>query len=625
MVIDRDAAATPPESESASRDPAHHAVEERAKALPLDLAQSLSRSGELDTPLVPARMVNEVLYCERLMYLEWVHSEWSGNFFTSDGDRVHKRVDASRKRLKPIKGGAKADAATAPNESSADGNEGGSDERPYQARSVWLSSETLGLTAKLDVVDVEQGKALAVEFKRGKRPKVPEGAYLPERAQLCAHVLLLREHGYQCDEAEIYFAGDRQRTTIAITQELIAATLAAIARAKTLARSGQCPPPLENSPKCDNCSLNAICLPDEINQLRGSLPTAPAAANDPIGPRRLVPGRVDRVPLYVTSQGASVRLDGERLTVYAEGEKVAEARLPNTSHVALVGNAQISSQALRSLVGRGIPVHLFTYGAWWVGSCSGADSNNVELRIAQYRHSADPAFCLRLASRWIHSKISNSRTLLRRNHKAPEVVVLKELKILARKALSVDKMESLLGIEGTAARTYFQSFNGMLNDRSIAAGYQFDARTRRPPTDRINALLSFTYALLTKDVLFACRTVGLDPLLGFYHQPRFGRPSLALDLMEEFRPLIADSVVLNAINNGVVQHGDFLEAAGSVSLKDGARKRLIQTYEQRLDAEVIHPVFGYRISYRQVLEVQARLLARVLMGELDEYPVFRTR
>jgi CRISP-associated protein Cas1 len=606
---------------------------ERAKALPLGAAAALTRSGEPDTPLVPARMVNEVLYCERLMYLEWVQSEWAGNAFTADGTRVHKRVDASRKRLKKRSADEASPAIAVPE---------AAPESPYQARSVWLSSERLGLTAKLDVVDVDGGRAVAVEFKRGKRPNLPEGAYLPERAQLCAHVLLLREHGYECDEAEIYFAGDRQRTRVEITPELVTATLGAVARARELAAGGQCPPPLEDSPKCGRCSLNVICLPDEVNRLRPKrLPLLhPAAAEEALAPsepppsleapevppvRRLQPTRDDRVPLYVTTQGATVQLDGERLNVYADGEKLAEARLPNTSHLALVGNVQISTQAVRSLLSRGVPIHYFTFGGWWAGSCTGADSNNVELRIAQYRASQDPAQCLALAKRWVHSKIANSRTLLRRNHRSPDQVVLNELKILARKALSTDKLESLLGIEGTAARTYFQSFTGMLSDASVASGYQFDGRTRRPPTDRMNALLSFCYALLTKDLLLACRAAGLDPLLGFYHQPRFGRPSLALDLMEEFRPIVADSVVLNAVNNGVIQYDDFIEATGSVALKDGARKRLIQVYEQRLDDAVTHPVFGYRISYRQVLEVQARLLGRVLLGEIAEYPIFRTR
>ena len=174
-------------------------------------AKPLKRSSPLSLPLVPARMVNEVLYCERLMYLEWVQREWDSNQFTADGSRIHKRVDSSKRKLRP-----QDETTLAP--SSAP-------EPPYQARSVWLTSERLGLTAKLDVVDVADGKAMAVEFKRGKRPNVPEGAYLPERAQLCAQVLLLREHGYECEAAEIYFAGDHQRTPIAITEELLQTTV----------------------------------------------------------------------------------------------------------------------------------------------------------------------------------------------------------------------------------------------------------------------------------------------------------------------------------------------------------------------------------------------------------------
>jgi CRISPR-associated protein Cas1 len=155
--------------------------------------------------------------------------------------------------------------------------------------------------------------------------------------------------------------------------------------------------------------------------------------------------------------------------------------------------------------------------------------------------------------------------------------------------------------------------------------FDFAKRTRRPPRDPVNALLSFAYSLLAKDLAITARATGLDPFLGFYHQPRFGRPALALDLMEEFRPLVADSVVLSVINTGVVGVQDFLHSSLGVSLTPEARKRVLRAYERRLDEEVTHPVFGYRISYRRVLEVQCRLLGRHLLGELPEYPEFRTR
>jgi CRISPR-associated protein Cas1 len=166
----------------------------------------------------------------------------------------------------------------------------------------------------------------------------------------------------------------------------------------------------------------------------------------------------------------------------------------------------------------------------------------------------------------------------------------------------------------------------MLKESANRAGeFDLDGRNRRPPRDPVNALLSFCYALLTKDLTVALGAVGLDPLLGFYHQPRFGRPGLALDLMEEFRPLLADSTVLTAINTGTIRIGDFISAAGGVALKSDARRRLILAYERRMDQLVTHPLFGYRISYRRLLEVQARLLSRVLLGELPAYPSFRTR
>ena len=152
-----------------------------------------------------------------------------------------------------------------------------------------------------------------------------------------------------------------------------------------------------------------------------------------------------------------------------------------------------------------------------------------------------------------------------------------------------------------------------------------DGRNRRPPRDPVNALLSLGYSLLAKDLTVACYAVGFDPYVGFYHQPRFGRPALALDLMEPFRPLIVDSAVLTAINTGMVTAGDFVRAGGAVALTACGRKGFFRAYEMRMDTLVTHPLFEYRVSYRRLLEIQSRLLARVLEGEIGEYPVFTTR
>jgi CRISP-associated protein Cas1 len=580
---------------------------------------------DADEPLVPARMINEVLYCARLMYLEWIQGQWADNYFTADGRAVHSRAD---KPGRPLTEPAIAE----------DGQP-----LPYTARSVWLSSSKLGITAKIDVVDVEGNRVVPIEYKRGARPNLQEGAYLPERAQLCAQVLLLREHGFECDHGEIYYAKDRQRVEISVDEALIALTSEAVTKIKTLAECGELPLPLQDSPKCHGCSLVGICLPDEVQVLNdiypGAQPSLPAAEPesddepDPwgFGPdpaakpvRRLFPARDDRVPLYVQAQGASLRLEGERFVVHCKDGATTEARIANTSQVSVYGNVQVTTPVLRTLLDRNIPTLFFSYGGWYQGRLVAGDSKNIELRLAQYDGVQSEGLCLRLARGFVASKILNCRTMLRRNHASAPAVKLSELKQLAHKARNANSLGSLLGIEGTAARVYFSEFTGMLK-REGAEQFDFDGRNRRPPRDPVNALLSFAYSLLAKELLITVTAVGLDSMLGFYHQPHFGRAGLALDLMEEFRPIIADSVVINSINTAVVQPDDFVHAAGSVNLATAARKRFILAFERRMDQLVTHPVFDYRISYRRVLEVQARLLTRYLLREINFYPEFRVR
>jgi CRISPR-associated protein Cas1 len=188
--------------------------------------------------------------------------------------------------------------------------------------------------------------------------------------------------------------------------------------------------------------------------------------------------------------------------------------------------------------------------------------------------------------------------------------------------LTSGSIESLLGIEGYAAKIYFEHFAKMLKNETAFA---FEKRNRRPPRDPVNALLSLAYSLLAKDFSIALTVAGLEPLLGFYHQPRAGRPSLALDLMEEFRPIIADSVVVTAINTGVVSQSDFVTQGDASALTASGRRNFIQAYERRMQQEITHPAFGYKVSYRRVLEVQARLLSRSILGEIADYPQFLTR
>jgi CRISPR-associated protein Cas1 len=306
-------------------------------------------------------------------------------------------------------------------------------------------------------------------------------------------------------------------------------------------------------------------------------------------------------------------------------EILGEARLVETSQVVLYGAVQVSTQVVQELCKREIPLIYCSSGGWFYGLTTGLPHKHVELRRRQYTAAADPVQCLRLAKRFVQAKIANCRTLIRRNHPDVPDLLLQELKVDQGQAGEAGSLESLLGVEGTAARRYFGAFGALVRDEAMRARFDAEGRNRRPPRDPINALLSFAYAILAREWTVVVHSVGLDPYLGFYHQPRYGRPALALDMMEEFRPLIADSVVLTAVNNGEVQSADFIQRLGSVSLTPEGRRKFIATYERRMSQEITHPVFGYQVSYRRVLEVQARLLGRYLLGEIPELPPIITR
>lgn len=556
--------------------------------------------------LVPARMLNEFAYCPRLGYLEWVQGEFADSVDTMEGRFQHRRVDRPGGQL------PSAEAEESPEGKPSDEGE------VIHARSVMLSDEALGAIARIDLMEGQGSHVTPVDYKHGKAPDVPEGAWEPERVQLCLQGLLLRANGYTCTEGVLYFVESRERVTIPFDEALVARTLELLRQAREIAASGRIPPPLVDSPKCPRCSLVGICLPDEVNLLSGRVESL-----RPEDVRRLAPARDDALPLYVQAQGAVIGRSGDVLEIRLKGEVVQQVKLLEVSHVALFGNVQVTAQALRELCDRNVPVCHFSYGGWFRGITTGMAHKNVELRCRQFAVAASSEAALPIAREIVHGKVRNARTLLRRNHRQPPEAALSELDRLARSARVSRSLESLLGIEGAAARTYFSEFQGMLKADSIA--FDFRSRNRRPPRDPVNAILSFLYAMLIKDTMVTALAVGFDPYLGFYHQPRYGKPALALDLAEEFRPLIADSVCLGLINNGELTEKDAIARAGAVALTQGGRRKVIEAYERRMDTLVTHPLFGYPISYRRVLEVQARLLGRHLLGELPAYPAFRTR
>ena len=556
------------------------------------------RAGRRDQekPLIPARILNEYVYCPRLAYLEWVQKEWESSSDTIEGRHVHRRVDT--------KSGSLPD----PEEDFDD---------LKIARSVELSSAKLDLVAKIDVVESEDGEVRPVDYKRGKRPHVPRQAYDPERVQLCAQGLLLEEHGYTCHEGFLYFAGSRERVRIKFDEELRSLTLESLKGLRSVVDEGEIPPPLDDSPKCPRCSLVGICLPDETNLLKSD-----SAEVRPISVKH-----TRALPVYVQSYRGKVAKEGQRLAIEKGDSDKTYARLADISQLVVMGNVYVTTPTLHELMRRNIPVTWQSYGGWFLGHTIGAGHANVELRTAQYRGSFDDSVCLKLARGWVQAKIRNSRTLLRRNWRSDDEPdsVLTDLTRLADRAGRTRDISTLLGIEGAAAARYFGNFNAVLRNNGDDDLFDMNNRNRRPPTDPVNALLSFGYAMLTRTFVTVLSGTGFDPYRGFYHQPRYGRPALALDMMEPFRPLIVDSVVVTAINNGEIRPTDFVRSPIGVALSDAGRKRFLGTFERRLSQEVTHPLFGYRVEYRRLLEIQARLLGRYLMGEIPANPNFVTR
>jgi CRISPR-associated protein Cas1 len=585
------------------------------------LRQPVERS-ERDLPeYLPARMVNEFVYCPRLFFYEWVDGLFAESAETVEGKSQHARVDAKATELQKPEDASNSE---------------------IHSRSVTLASERLRVIAKIDLIEGAGGVVSPVDYKHGRPRENKDGLELwpADRVQIAIQGLVLRETGYTCEEGIAYYAKTRQRVRVALDDAVIAETERAIAAAWALARTGEIPPPLEDSPKCPGCSLVGICLPDETNSLVRATATASlqlelfgenTTPRKPVAReiRQLITPRADQKPLYLNSQGFRVGKSGEVLQVKDKEELKQQVRIGEICQVNLMGNVQVSTQAVQTLCEADVPICYFSQGNWFYGITTGINSKNVFLRRMQFRAADQEWFARRLARQLVAGKIRNQRTMLQRNHVEPGSESLVQLRQMAEQAERAKSLEELLGIEGNAARVYFGNFAGMIKCEDEEPSKQFDfdfaGRNRRPPRDPVNALLSLAYSLLAKDLTIACYAVGFDPYMGFYHQLRFGRPALALDLMEPFRPLIADSAVLSAINTGMVKPRDFIQAGPGVALTPAGRKAFFRAYELRMDTLVTHPSFEYRVSYRRLLEIQARLLARVLEGEIEEYLVFVTR
>jgi CRISP-associated protein Cas1 len=580
-----------------------------------------------EQPLLPVRMVNEFVYCPRLAYLEWVQGEWRASVDTVEGTHAHRRVDQPQGELPNLSptsssnAGQSVDAgAETAISSTPPASEGSDSPATLHARSVELSSAALGIIAKLDLVEAVGDVATPIDYKKGRRKFASAELMAPERVQLGAQALLLREKGFTVPRGIIFYVQSKERFHVEINDELVNETLLAIEGLRAMATGGKIPPPLENSPKCMRCSLQHICMPQEVNLLSKGL--------EPMRPLGI--GEDEALPLIVQASYAYVRKVGDELQIDIDQKPGQRARMGEISQVVLMGNVTISTPALHELMERSIPVTWTTQGGWFYGHTVGHGHRNVELRTAQYLASFDQRHCLQIARGLVVAKIANARTFMRRNYKGDEQAAQQIADLLKRdqeNAKLADSIESLLGFEGSAASRYFGEFRELLRPPGdgVTDEFEFSHRTRRPPTDPVNALLSFAYSMLMRTVAMSLSAVGFDPFRGFYHQPRYGRMALALDVMEPFRPILADSVVIQAINTGEVRGTDFERAGNACALRESGRKRFMAAFERRLSTEIVHPLFGYKLSYRRLIELQCRLLGRHLLGEIPDYPNFTVR
>ncbi|RKU29542.1 CRISPR-associated endonuclease Cas4/Cas1 [Candidatus Poribacteria bacterium] len=540
---------------------------------------------------MPLSQINTYVFCPRRFYYESVEGHQIINAHVEEGKIKHEHVHTE------VKNRRKGDKIIS--------------HRQY------LASDTLGVSGYTDLVEEKNGVPYPVEFK-----KAGMGNWLNDQVQLCLQGMLLEEKtGVSIPHGYIFYIGSKRRRKVPFDAELRETTRRYLNEARALLASRKIPKPVHDN-RCNGCSMRPVCLPDEVAYLH-ELDERPKRIKPALG--------IENV-LYVDEPGCAIKKTGERILVAKENEIIRDIPLIHLGQVVISGNVNLTTPAMQTLLHEGIPVvFLSAYGRYH-GALTPQVSRNSLLRRAQHRVADNAEKCLALSKAFVHGKIWNMRTMLQRRKWRAEkgaedalAALLASIKAMHRMQKRIPRateLTQLLGIEGNASAEYFGSFAFMLKSEM---GFGFERRSRRPPADATNALLSFAYSLLTADVMAAIQIVGMDPYIGFFHQMKYGKPCLALDLMEEFRPIIADSVVITLINTRQITPADFEQSHGGWYLKSSARKKFYAAYETRKNETLTHPVFKYKLSFRRALELQARLLAKYLTDEIDAYTPLTVR
>ena len=524
--------------------------------------------------VIPISLVAHYLFCPRRAWLE-AQGERTDTYQMQAGLSDHARVDLQVSRI---------------------------DE---EVSSVELRSDRLGVSGKTDVVELGTD---GVRLREYKATPVRKTATVTRsmRIQLALQALCLEEMGSKVLGSEIYFTNHNQVVPVQLTDEDYATAEESVELTRNLVLSSAAPEPLEDDPRCDFCSHVDICLPDE-RYLR------PAT-------RIVRPPVRDAKVIHLELQGAYVHLKKGRMLVEHNGEQVGEIPLETVQAVQVHGNVNLSGGLIKELLCRDVPIQWCSASGQLFGWTMSSEGPNGGARQAQQVLSHDG--CLPLATEFIASKIANQATQLRRS--GCDQSVTKELRLLQHRCDDAHSLEQLLGIEGAAAATYFSHWL-MLVKQELRNDWQWSGRSGRPASDPINAMLNYAYTLLVADEIRAIVACGLDPNAGFLHSSTRNKPALALDLMEETRAPVADSVVQTLINCRMVSPSDFTDVLGSVRIGQHARRTLIEAYERRMATEFVHPIFKYKVSWRRALEIQARQILGFLEHSQPRYQGMRFR
>lgn len=546
--------------------------------------------------LLAVHGLHALAYCERLFYLENVEYLRVADAAVFAGRRLHAEIEKEE-----------------------DGDE-------------WVNftiqNERLGLQGKVDCVRRRDGKLIPYEHKKGYSARAAgsngAAAWPSDRLQIIAYAVLVEEHSQKpVVEGRIRYHADNVMVKVPIDTSAREELITAIARARELQNSIDRPPVTTNERLCVRCSLAPVCLPEEA-RLPNKLLEQPTHK-----PLRLFPADDDRQILHVIAQGAKVGRKGDRLEVSAPDEAPKLHPIQEVGQVVLHGFSQITTQALRLCAQEEIGVHWLTTGGQYIGSLSTGEGS-VQRRIRQYKALTNPEFCLQMAIKLADARVRTQLSFLLRasrdagRNSATLIESIKGIRKLLSPLSRAENINALRGYEGSIGALYFAALPDLIVPE---AGLEMrpNGRSRRPPKDRCNALLSFGYALLLKDVANAVLTVGLEPSLGFYHQPRSQAQPLVLDLMELFRVPIVDIAVIGSINRKQWVDEDFHITGQQVWLSDSGRKKLITIYEKRKSDQWKHPVIDHSLTYSRLIELEVRLLEKEWMGEGGLFAKMRLR